>query len=104
MVFIHSLSRRVFVSRSTFETSPTWMAQQAQAFVAHARSIGLPAGLQFRDRDKKFRAVEFEGELRQAVYRRRRRKGRCCAATGWAVCCATTSERPRDRSPRSKLS
>jgi putative transposase len=51
---------------STFQTSNAWVAQQAQTFVAHAKSLGLPAGLVFRDRDKKFRTEEFDGELGRA--------------------------------------
>lgn len=66
MVFVHVASRRVFVTPATVKTSPAWMAQQARAFVAHARSVGLPTGLVFRDRDKKFRTREFDGELERA--------------------------------------
>jgi transposase InsO family protein len=39
------------------------MAERARAFVAYSHSIGQPAGLVFRDHDKKFRAKEFDGEL-----------------------------------------
>jgi putative transposase len=69
MVFLHVATRRVFVTPMVVTTSPAWMAEQARAFVMHAKSIGLPAGLVFRDRDTKYRADEFDGELERAGVR-----------------------------------
>ena len=66
MVFIHMLSRRVFVSTSTFNITAAWMDHQVRAFIAHTKSTALPLGLVFRDRDRRFQAEQFEGVLQRA--------------------------------------
>jgi putative transposase len=54
LAFVHVSSRRVWLSPCSFKPDAAWMATQAEAFVVHAKQIGLPAGEVVRDRDAKY--------------------------------------------------
>jgi putative transposase len=54
LAFVHVASRRVWLSPSSFKPDAAWMQTQAEAFVAQAKQVGLPAGQVVRDRDAKY--------------------------------------------------
>jgi putative transposase len=64
LAFVHVASRRVFVSPSTWHPTGLWVASQAAAFVAHARSLGAGPGIVLRDNDSSF-TVAFDRALAQ---------------------------------------
>jgi putative transposase len=51
LVFIHVQSRRVFLSPSTHNQTPEWIAEQSEIIVDRARSSGLKVGQITRDND-----------------------------------------------------
>ncbi|QOV92117.1 integrase core domain-containing protein [Humisphaera borealis] len=56
LVFLHVASRRVFLSPCAFNPTAEWMMAQAEAFVARAKAINLPASYLIRDNDGMFSA------------------------------------------------
>jgi putative transposase len=57
LAFIHVQTRRVFLSPCTFKPDAPWMTEQAEGFLAHAKTQGLAAGVVLRDRDSKYTAA-----------------------------------------------
>ncbi|QOV92111.1 integrase core domain-containing protein [Humisphaera borealis] len=51
LVFLHVASRRVYLSPCAFNPTAEWMKAQAEAFIAHAKSVNLPASHLIRDND-----------------------------------------------------
>jgi putative transposase len=56
------------VSHRGFTTDGRWMAEQAAAFVEHAKREGLPAGMLFRDHDSAYTHA-FDDVLEEAGVR-----------------------------------
>ncbi|MCC7085003.1 MAG: DDE-type integrase/transposase/recombinase [Pirellulales bacterium] len=65
LVFLHVETRRVFVSPATSHPDETWVCEQANAFVNHARKVKLGNDLVMHDRDTKFTA-KFKATLTTA--------------------------------------
>jgi putative transposase len=68
LAFVHVASRRAWLSPASFKPDAAWMATQAEAFVAHATAVGLPAGVVMRDRDCKF-SQSFDAAVRAGASR-----------------------------------
>jgi putative transposase len=54
LFFIHVDTRRVIVSPASCHPTAAWVDEQAKAFCAQARAMGLPARMLLRDNDRKF--------------------------------------------------
>jgi putative transposase len=54
LAFIHVQTRRVFLAPCTFKPDAAWMTEQAERFLAHAKTQGLAAEVVLRDRDSKY--------------------------------------------------
>jgi putative transposase len=65
LVFIHVATRRVFLSPCAFNPTTEWVKAQAEAFIAHAKSVNLPASYLIRDNDGTF-TVPFDDAMKAA--------------------------------------
>ena len=54
IAFLHIESRRVFITRSTYNPDETWVLEQADAFKNHIKEEKLQCKLLMHDRDTKF--------------------------------------------------
>jgi putative transposase len=68
LVFLHVESRRVFVTPATYHPNESWMVEQAEAFLQHAKRSGLDIDIVMHDRDGKFSAA-FDRHLKDAGLR-----------------------------------
>jgi putative transposase len=57
LVFLHVGSRRAFVTPTTTNPTETWVREQTQNYLQHAKANKLPVEMLFHDRDPKFTAA-----------------------------------------------
>ncbi len=67
LVFLNVASREAYVSPCTDKPNSAWVEEQTEAFAVHAKALGKPAGMVFRDRDSKY--VLFDETLRKHACR-----------------------------------
>jgi putative transposase len=57
LVFLHVGTRRAFVTPTTTKPTETWVREQTQNYLRHAKANKLPVMMLFHDRDQKFSAA-----------------------------------------------